>query len=192
MTPFKEAFKLTMLHEGRYSKDIDDPGGETFMGISRVYWPGWVGWHIIDRFSGGQIMPNSTRQVLLIKTEDFYRENFWNRFRGNEVAQRSRNVAYELFDTGVNLGVHRAASWLQEALNLLNGNERFYPDMIVDGLIGPTTLETLRAFLAQEPHKARKEIMLLNVMNTLQGKHYIEQMIKWPKKEKFRGWFMRV
>ena len=26
-----------------YSFDRMDPGGETYMGISRVYWPGWKG-----------------------------------------------------------------------------------------------------------------------------------------------------
>jgi hypothetical protein len=37
-----------------------------------------------------------------------------------------------------------------------------------------------------------KEKMLLGVLNTLQGMHYINLMRRYPAQGKFRGWFLRV
>ena len=48
MASFGEAFEHTMGMEGGYANDPQDVGGETFMGVSRVYNPGWYGWTIID------------------------------------------------------------------------------------------------------------------------------------------------
>ena len=49
MADFKEAFELTLAHEGGYVKDPDDRGGETYKGIARRYNPGWSGWARIDK-----------------------------------------------------------------------------------------------------------------------------------------------
>lgn len=48
MAEFKPAFEQTIAHEGGYMNDPDDPGGETYKGVARKYWPKWLGWHIID------------------------------------------------------------------------------------------------------------------------------------------------
>ena len=40
---FLTAFANTMIHEGGYSVDPGDSGGETYMGISRHHWPDWAG-----------------------------------------------------------------------------------------------------------------------------------------------------
>lgn len=188
---FHKAFQRTMVHEGGYSFDSLDPGGETYMGISRVYWPGWPGWEIIDNaLAAGLKLSNKPELPPIVRR--FYRENFWNRFRGNDVAKASSKVAAEIFDTAVNMGVHRAVSYLQESLNLLNVNGRKYPDMVVDGQIGPTSLRYLGIFMDQEPGKDKKELLILNVMNTLQGSYYIKKMRESPEKERFRGWFTRI
>ena len=188
---FKKAFEKTMVHEGGYSFDELDPGGETYLGISRVYWPSWEGWPIIDKaMESGR--PLSSCIELPPMARNFYRANFWNRFKGDDVAALSPSVAMEMFDTAVNLGVHKASKYLQGALNLLNRNGKSYPDMVVDGVIGPTTIRMLNLYLSQNPGKDGKEKLLLNVMNVLQGIHYVKQMRRYPEKERFRGWFARV
>lgn len=189
MDTFQTAFNKTMEHEGFVS--FDHYGGETFMGISRVYWPDWEGWEIIDKVTmdGGKLSVQTDLPFLVRK---FYRQTFWNTFRGDDVAEINKAVAIELFDTAVNLGVHRAVAYLQDALNLLNRNERCYPDMVVDGILGPKTLGNLRIYMTQNPKSEIKETILLNVMNTLQGSEYIRLMRANPLKERFRGWFNRV
>ena len=50
---FKRAFRLIIEgYEGNYSNDKDDPGGETYKGISRNMNKDWEGWKIIDSYKG--------------------------------------------------------------------------------------------------------------------------------------------
>jgi len=186
---FYDAFNVMQDREGRNLRTNDpvDPGGDTFSGISRENWPYWIGWKLLDQ-SEGNITPGIIQAV-----EDFYYEQFWCRIQGDALADRSEEVAIEVFDTSVNFGVHRGVQFLQEGLSLLNLNKRLYPDLVLDGQVGWKTLETLRLYCVSRPPKAEVSIpRLLRVMNTLQGSHYIEQMRKYPAKEKYRGWFDRI
>lgn len=179
-------------HEGGYSDHELDPGGKTYRGISRVYWPNWPGWEIIDTESGG-LEDESTLRRLDRLVQEFYRGEFWTRFQGDKVADLSQEVATELLECSVNLGVHRCVEFLQEALNVLNLNQRAYMDLVVDGLLGPVTLDRLRLYLDTRPPSRKKaEWRLLKVMNVQQGAHYFNQMKLHPDKEEFRGWFDRA
>lgn len=78
--------------------------------------------------------------------------------------------------------------FLQEGLNLLNDNQSIYDDIVEDGILGEITISILNLFLSRRPiRKEEKEKMLLEVMNTLQGAHYIDQMRRYPTCERFRG-----
>lgn len=179
-------------YEGGYSSLTFDPGGETYRGISRRYHPDWKGWEIIDTESGG-LDEETTRRRLDRLVLDFFRGEFWDRFKGDDVANMSQEVATELLECSVNLGYRRCISFLQEALNYLNLDRRTFDDMVVDGLLGPVTLERLRQYLDSRPPPRKKaERRLLNIMNVLQGSHYLEQMKRHPEKEIFRGWFDRI
>ena len=48
MANFIKSYEITCKHEGGYSFDPDDAGGETYKGISRRFNPQWSGWKIID------------------------------------------------------------------------------------------------------------------------------------------------
>ena len=123
----------------------------------------------------------------------FYRVNYWDRFRGDDVAKLSKTIAMKIFDTSVSLGVRKSVKILQDALNLLNDNASIYPNMLVDGLLGKITLRALELFFDRRPlSRSEKERMLLNLLNALQGMHYIEQMRRYPERERFRGWFLRL
>lgn len=188
MADFKPAFNKTLQFEGRYSNDPDDAGGETYKGISRRYHPDWDGWERIDSLKEGPNFPANCEADPDLEEEvkDHYRQFYWNRFLGDEIPEQ--NIAEELFDTAVNLGVGRAVSFLQQGLNVLNRNETLYADLVVDGSLGPKTLGILKAYLEND----RPDI-LFKIMNVLQGKHYIDYMTQSPVQEKFaRGWFSRV
>ena len=188
MADFKPAFNKTLQFEGRYSNDPDDAGGETYKGISRRYHPDWDGWERIDSLKEGPNFPSNCEADPDLEEEvkDHYRQFYWSRFLGDEIPEQ--NIAEELFDTAVNLGVGRAVSFLQQGLNVLNRNETLYADLVVDGSLGPKTLGILKAYLEND----RPDI-LFKIMNVLQGKHYIDYMTQSPVQEKFaRGWFSRV
>lgn len=188
---FLSAFTRTMIHEGYDSNDIDDPGGETYRGISKVFWPMWAGWTILARVRRDNFKTDT--ELLQSAVENFYLVNFWNQVRGDEIAEISAEIAEEVFDTAVNTGIQKAGKILQEALNLLNLNQLLYPDIHVDGVIGIDTIETLRRYFSlKTPVKNITLPRLLKVMNALQAEHYINLMRKFPEREKFRGWFERI
>jgi lysozyme family protein len=58
-------------------------------------------------------------------------------------------IAEELVDTGVNMGPAIAATMLQRSLNALNGQGKYYPDVVVDADVGPATIAALKAYLEQ-------------------------------------------
>jgi lysozyme family protein len=189
MDHFEEAFSRTMSEEGGYSLDRMDPGGETYMGISRVYWPGWEGWEIIDNFGEKGTVPEFAITGLVPLVFDFYMTNFWNRMQGEKVAGISSEVAFELFDTAVNLDVPDAVKFLQVALNMQNQYGHIYQKLLTDGLLGAKTLIILERYLATQPgDRERNEKILLNCMN---GEQYICYKNN-PKHPYFRGWFLRV
>jgi lysozyme family protein len=184
-----------MGHEGGWVDDPDDRGGETYRGIARKHHPGWDGWPIVDEIK--RTIPRGKKKKLNRALKEnrslqrevkrFYEIQFWNRFRGDEISDQG--LAEELFDTGVNMGVHQAVRFLQAALNLLNRNGSDYDDIVEDGGLGPTTLGTVRAYLKKDGSSAA----LLRVMNVLQGMHYIELARLRPSQERFmRGWLSRT
>lgn len=177
ITAFEYAFTITDKIEGGESDHPEDPGGHTWRGISRTYWPDWPGWPLID---SGIDPPDEMVQ-------EFYRLHFWNRISGDCLARQSVFVAAEVFGTSVNTSVSKGSKILQEALCLLNCNGKIYPDIVIDGRIGPVTVKTLARYLATE-----SEPMLLKLLNDLQSEHYINLMRRYPEREEFRGWFKRV
>lgn len=190
MSYFNDAYKLTMGHEGRYTYDPNDAGGETYKGISRKYNPTWPGWEIIDWYKNNELVDFP---AALEKDKElqrivplFFKAKYFDPYNGDALPSL---LALEMFDTSVNMGVGRAVTFLQTALNLLNRDGRMYRDMVVDGDYGPTTERCYNAYMEQDGD----EEILLKMLNVQQGMHYINYMKKSPVQEKYaRGWFKRV
>jgi len=182
---FKEALDSLIGHEGGYVNDPADKGGETYRGIARHYNPNWEGWSIVDRLKDKYPI-NFTKEmdnnkVLAKLVEDYYRTNYWDRFGGDKLPQL---VAEELLEQSVNLGTWKTAGInLQKALNLLNRNGKLFKELLVDGLVGSTTLKAV---------KLVKPTRLIKVLNGLQFMRYYELDTKNPSNERFAGWFDRV
>ena len=192
MANFNEAFIKTAAIEGGYVNDPADAGGETYKGVSRRFNPSWTGWKTVDELK--QTARNDSdfkrsldqNEKLQEEIRLFYKQNFWDRFWGDKIPEQE--IAEEVFDTGVNLGVRSAVTFLQESLNLLNRNQKNYADIVEDGLFGPDTLNALETCLKIDDFS-----YLLKLMNILQGTHYIEYMRTNPTQERFvRGWLKRV
>lgn len=130
MANFDIALKRTLQFEGGYSNNPHDPGGETYCGISRKNWPDWEGWEHLDDV-----------EMLESLIRDFYREHFWGKLHGDEIA--SQDIANELFDAAVNCGLKLPVQWLQRALNALNSGKK--DDLWADGKLGSKTFDMLSA-----------------------------------------------
>ena len=119
--------------------------------------------------------------------EKLYRKLYWDQPGYTFVAEQAPRVAAELFDTGVNMGTQVASGFLQRALNALNRNQKDYPDLKVDRMIGARTLQALGVFLALRG--AAGEAVLLAALEALQGERYIALAESRPANEAFLyGW----
>lgn len=125
MANFLAAHRLVMVNEGGWNITKGDKGGETYKGISRVNFPTWSGWLIVDDYKGKY--PTSFKtfleqdQILQGKVLNFYRTNFWNIIQGDQIV--NQNTADSIYDSAVNMGVRAAIKLTQDTLfnGTLNG-----------------------------------------------------------------------
>lgn len=185
MANFEIAYKITSDNEGGFSNKSTDKGGFTYAGISRVMNPNWQGWSIIDSFyekfglKQGQFICNPKLDSLI---KLFYKQNYWDKNRLSEIT--SQDVANEIYDIGVNMGTGFAAYILQSALNLLNGNQKFYKDIAEDMVIGSETLTIVNKFIHTDA--------LVKTINGLRFMKYIEICKKdKTQEENLLGWLTR-
>ena len=162
--------------EGGYVNDPDDSGGETNFGITER----------VARVNGytGQ-MRDMPRPVAF----DIYAARYWDAMSLDQIERLCPKVAQEMADTGVNMGVGRAAEFLQRTLNAFNDQGQHYTDLVVDMDIGPGTIRALSAFI--EKRGSEGEIVLVSALNALQGAFYIDLTERRQKDEKYLyGWFL--
>lgn len=180
--PFDRAFAATMQHEGGYANNPKDKGGETYMGIARKKHPKWRGWQVIDdcRRHGE---PLTMLAELADLVRSFYHTEFWRPLRCHLIDPVSPDVAEELFEASVNCGPGNGVKFLQRALNALNSREHLYPDLLVDGGMGPKTLQATLTCLTHRPPR-----ILVKCQNGEQYIHYKN----WSQHEDFPGVFERT
>lgn len=184
MAEFKTAYKITMAHEGGYANNPLDSGGETWKGIARKKHPDWPGWQLIDKAKQGDFPANlNSVPNLQNLVEMFYKVKFWDYLKLDQV--NNQKIANELFDTAVNMGQGIAALFLQRSLNVSNRNGKDYPDLQIDGNVGPVTINAINNHPRQE--------QVLKLLNTLQGARYISICEANPTQEIFlNSWLSRV
>lgn len=173
---FTAALEQSLGIEGDFSDDPADSGGATRFGITEA----------VARRHGyaGQMreLPPDTARAI-------YRADYWDAQSLDAVAVLSWRIAFELFDTGINMGTSQSGEFLQMALNALNRRASDYDDVEVDGEIGPQTLDALTAYLGRRGKDG--ETVLLRALNALQGAGYIELAERREKDERFVfGWFL--
>ncbi len=145
--------------EGGYSNHPDDRGGETMYGITAE----------VARDAG---YTGPMRDMPRSLAEAIYRDRYITVPKFDLVLSRSAALGEELIDTGVNMGPHRAAEFLQRWLNGFNTAASGYADLFVDGRLGRMTLGALDRFIA---HRGREgERVLLRALNCTQGNRYLE------------------
>ena len=169
---FDKAFSVIIGLEGGYVNNPNDPGGETKYGIAKASFPD------LD-----------IKNLTVDDAKKIYYSNYWNTKHMNldTIAEFSAELAIELFDSAVNQGVGTAAEFLQESLNLMNRDQKLFPDMTVDSFAGPTTMKALHSLRSYDKPS------LLKVFSGLQFMRYYDIVKKDPTKECFfSGWMKRV
>lgn len=162
--------------EGGYSNNKADQGGETMWGVTIAVARSYgYGGHMIDLSRETAVQIYVERYFLLPKLD-----------RINDVFPE---LAEEMLDTGVNCGQTVPVKFLQRALNVLNRQGKLFPDMRVDGVVGPMTIAALKAFLSARGEPGRAVLMTL--MNALQATYYIAIAEERETNEEFVfGWIL--
>lgn len=120
---FKSIFDRLIKHEGGYTNDPADTGGETNFGITIK----------VARANG---YTGSMREMTRERAFDIYYQAFWLRYKCDQMPAA---LAFQFFDACVNHGFGNAARMLQRAI-----------DTIDDGVIGEITLESIEQYTPLE------------------------------------------
>jgi lysozyme family protein len=147
-----------LAREQGYSNNPSDAGGETNWGIT-----------VTTARRNGYL--GAMRNLPRDQARAIYKREYIVAPGFDKIAAIDAQIGAELVDSGVNCGTGRPGPWLQRTLNLLNQQGRLFPDLVVDGKIGPATVAALRAVIAKRgPDGVR---VILRSLNGLQVVHYI-------------------
>lgn len=188
---FPEAFAFIRNDEGGYVNNPSDKGGETYSGISRIYYPSWDGWRIIDAVKNAypynlkkeKFESELEKTGIINKVMEFYKKNYWDPIRCSEI--ENKEISLKLFDTAVNLGAGRAIRIVQSSINAMSFPLDY--EIGIDGVMGSLTLALINKISEKESK------MLLNLITLQQGEIYISLAKNNKNQRKFlRGWINRL
>lgn len=172
--------------EAGYVNNPNDTGGETNHGItkatantaaSKALWTkyGWDG---------------NMRTLPLELAMAIYKSQWWDAMYLDQVHGIHPVLCDRLFDWGINAGRSRAVTALQRILNVCNRNGKDYPDIKVDGTMGPGTLGALTNF-----YKVRGKAglrYLITTHSSMQNSYYVDISESNTTNKTFtNGWLSR-
>ena len=198
---FGPAYAPLQDFEGGWCNVSGDAGGETYAGIARNFFPKWPGWADVDaaksHTSFRQGVTAFSRHLaglpgLSKLVEGWYRTEWWDRM---QLAQFPQEVSNELFEQAVNLGRAGSGRYVQRLINAYNcrktstGYEKLFDDLVVDGALGPKSLQGLAVILRDRATTAE----VVHALNGLQVYHYVRLAADSFTHRKFlKGWMTRT
>lgn len=115
----------------------------------------------------------------------------WKACRCDQIAALDPVLASYVFDFAVNSGEGNAGNRLQRLLNVLNNRGRIYPDMKVDGDIGPLTVSALQSYAARRGEAGMR--LFREAYNALRiGLCFDLAERQESQEENINGWFSRI
>lgn len=179
MSAFDSFVSGVLQREKGYVNNPKDRGGETNFGITAE----------TARRNGftGNMRDLTRDQAILI-----YKLEYWEKPGFDRIEPISSKIAEKLLDIGVNMGpLKYPGLFLQRCLNVLNREGKDYPDIVVDGVLGPASRSALNAFLTKRKKDGGEDI-LIGMLQALQSVRYIEIAEANQSQEEFSfGWAKR-
>jgi lysozyme family protein len=124
---WETAFQMVLKHEGGFVNHPKDPGGMTNLGVTKKVW---------EEFVGREVDEREMRALTPDVVKPLYKKNYWDKIKGDYLPS---GVDYAAYDLAVNSGTGRAAKYLQQIARVH-----------ADGLIGPQSIEAIKACPADE------------------------------------------
>lgn len=173
---FAQEIQKVLAHESGYSLVTGDKGGETYRGITRVNYPNWPGWLIVDKnkpLKRYQIIKDA---ALESQVQQFYKKNYWDQLKIDLLPPPVQGL---LFDFAVNSGTGTAAKAFQKVIRDTTG-----ANIVIDGNIGKGTIAAA--------NKANQKV-LFDKLKTYRANYYQAIVDNNPGQEKFLdGWLKRL
>lgn len=123
---FEKSLQFTLVYEGGYVNDPQDPGGATMRGITQKVYD--------DYRAGKQLNKRPVAQLEELELRDIYKARYWDMVFGDQLPP---GVDYATFDYAVNSGVSRAVKELQKIAGTVQ-----------DGVMGPATLAAVLGYVS--------------------------------------------
>lgn len=125
---FDAALKFVRLEEGGISDHPEDPGKLTNLGVPRKTLSRWLG-RRASRKEVRELTPATARLI--------FKAYYWKPIRGDELPSL---LSIAVFDCAINQGPNTAVRLLQRVVGA-----------VVDGIIGPRTLEAVQRAWKRDP-----------------------------------------
>lgn len=162
--------------EGEYSDHPNDKGGPTR-------------WGITEKVARSKGYAGDMRTLPRSFAAAIYAYNYIEAPGFGKVLAVSSRIAEEMIDTGVNMGVSVPGTWLQRILNALNRQGKDYPDIKVNGQIGPATIAALRGLIAKRGLQGEAAVVI--ALQCQQGVRYLDITEARQQNEDFYfGWLI--
>lgn len=124
---WEKCFAMVLKHEGGFVDHPKDPGGMTNLGVTRANWEAYLNRRVTEA---------EMRALTPDVVKPFYKKNYWDKIKGDQLPS---GVDYAAYDLAVNSGTAKAAKFLQQIAGVP-----------VDGVIGPRSLEAIKACNPEE------------------------------------------
>lgn len=175
-----DAITQQILQEegAQYTDNPADSGGPTKYGVTQATLAQW---------RGHPVTPQDVQNLTADEAGQIARQIYFVRPGFSQLEADNPDLAAKLYNAGYNCGPQIVAQWLQRVLNVMNQQASVYPDLTVDGKIGPATLNALHDYNMRRGPEGK--VVLLRAINDLQGAYYIELAERRQKDEAFvYGW----
>ena len=168
--------------EGGYVYHKDDRGGETKWGITKA---------TARKHGYTGPMKDLPKDVAA----QIAYEGYWNEMGLDTLANKTdttyQEIAFQLYKLGYHAGNKRAIRTFQRCLNVLNQQERIYPDIRQDGIMGPRTIYSYTSYRRKFGAEGVQPLKMC--IDGLTVSFYVSISESRPQNQSFtRGWFKRL
>lgn len=153
------------------------------------HWTNWGWTESTLKAHGIEVHP---RNLTFKLAYDSYEQIFFRRSGASAVMPYHPWLARLLFNYGVHAGYKSAAERLQAILNYQNGKGKRWPDLLVDGAVGPRTVECVKAYCKLRHGEQGRDVLFMDFIISM-GSHY-QMLAKANDKyeDYYYGWMNRL